>query len=224
MKTCPKCKSHKVIMFDSNNDLCETCNKWFPAVADEPDLKPYNKELITKLADDVWAVAKKLEGSLISEELKTISGCLHNIRANQDTDWYKKFKVKNKEEKMQNMNKKNTLADEMNTITTKVQKIQEENQRKIDKEQENKNKKNGQSRAKEIIAKLPARIKTEAKKGKSCIYEDCWSSSKSGSYMLTTIHQWAQKQGFKTDISYNNEPYNEGGEEHNILTISWKPK
>jgi len=35
MKTCPHCKSHKVITFDSDNDWCERCRKWFPAVAPE---------------------------------------------------------------------------------------------------------------------------------------------------------------------------------------------
>ena len=34
MKTCPECGSHNVIMFDSDNDTCEVCNEWFPAVED----------------------------------------------------------------------------------------------------------------------------------------------------------------------------------------------
>ncbi len=34
MKLCPKCGSNKVIMFDSNNDLCEKCRAWFPAISD----------------------------------------------------------------------------------------------------------------------------------------------------------------------------------------------
>ena len=55
-----------------------------------------DKELITKLADDIWAVAKKIEGSEESNELKKISGCLHDIRAGRDTEWYKTFKVKEK--------------------------------------------------------------------------------------------------------------------------------
>ena len=32
MKECPKCGSNYVIMFDSNNDYCQTCKEWFPAV------------------------------------------------------------------------------------------------------------------------------------------------------------------------------------------------
>lgn len=52
-------------------------------------------ELITKMADDVWAVAKKLEVSTESNELKTISSCLHDIRRGHETDWYKKIEVKN---------------------------------------------------------------------------------------------------------------------------------
>lgn len=31
-KICPLCGSDKVVMFDSDNDLCQTCKKWFPAV------------------------------------------------------------------------------------------------------------------------------------------------------------------------------------------------
>jgi hypothetical protein len=34
MKTCPYCNSHKVIIFDSDNDLCRKCDRWFPAVKD----------------------------------------------------------------------------------------------------------------------------------------------------------------------------------------------
>ena len=59
-----------------------------------------SKELITKLADDVWAVAKSLEDrpgrysedyesyndNLITD-LKTISGCLHDIMAGRKTKW-----------------------------------------------------------------------------------------------------------------------------------------
>ncbi len=36
MKLCPECGSTRVIMFDSDNDLCEKCRKWFPAVGDVP--------------------------------------------------------------------------------------------------------------------------------------------------------------------------------------------
>ena len=28
-KTCPYCGSHKIIMFDSDNDLCQKCNRYF---------------------------------------------------------------------------------------------------------------------------------------------------------------------------------------------------
>lgn len=37
MKTCLKCKSNNVIMFDSNNDYCENCHEWFPALKEEND-------------------------------------------------------------------------------------------------------------------------------------------------------------------------------------------
>jgi putative endonuclease len=29
-KTCPKCGSHKIEMFDSDNDICKKCGEWFP--------------------------------------------------------------------------------------------------------------------------------------------------------------------------------------------------
>lgn len=35
MKICPYCKSRKVITFDSDNDWCERCRKYFPSVAPE---------------------------------------------------------------------------------------------------------------------------------------------------------------------------------------------
>jgi len=37
MKTCPECGSHNVIMFDSDNDFCNQCDNWFPAVKEIPD-------------------------------------------------------------------------------------------------------------------------------------------------------------------------------------------
>ena len=39
MKICPKCGSHKVIIFDADNDLCQDCGKWFPAVAEVATVK-----------------------------------------------------------------------------------------------------------------------------------------------------------------------------------------
>jgi hypothetical protein len=32
VKVCPECGSHKVAMFDSDNDRCSDCGKLFPAV------------------------------------------------------------------------------------------------------------------------------------------------------------------------------------------------
>lgn len=56
------------------------------------------EELIIKLADDVWAVAKILEDKRLYsakegnydliKDLKTISGCLHDLRAGRKTKWY----------------------------------------------------------------------------------------------------------------------------------------
>jgi len=37
MKRCPYCRDNKVILFDSDNDYCEKCERWFPAVAKEED-------------------------------------------------------------------------------------------------------------------------------------------------------------------------------------------
>ncbi len=55
------------------------------------------KELITKLADDVWAMAKRMEENSLStnfnyemiNDLKTISSCLHCLRRDDDIEWYK---------------------------------------------------------------------------------------------------------------------------------------
>ncbi len=37
MKRCPYCKSNRVIVSDSDNDLCPKCNKYFPSVKEEED-------------------------------------------------------------------------------------------------------------------------------------------------------------------------------------------
>jgi hypothetical protein len=37
MKRCPHCKDNKVVIFDSDNDWCPKCERWFPAVAEEED-------------------------------------------------------------------------------------------------------------------------------------------------------------------------------------------
>ncbi len=65
-----------------------------------------SKELITKLADDVWAMAKVLENRPgryneeyedyfhnLTQDLKTTSGCLHDIRAGRRTEWYNNITV-----------------------------------------------------------------------------------------------------------------------------------
>jgi hypothetical protein len=38
VKTCPNCGSNEVEIFDSDNDICKDCDKWFPAVADEKEI------------------------------------------------------------------------------------------------------------------------------------------------------------------------------------------
>ena len=47
MKTCPNCGSHKVRIFDSDNDICSSCKKWFPAVKDIPTKR--EKKLLKEL-------------------------------------------------------------------------------------------------------------------------------------------------------------------------------
>jgi hypothetical protein len=39
LKTCPKCGSHKIIYFDSDNDMCESCKEWFPALGENEPLE-----------------------------------------------------------------------------------------------------------------------------------------------------------------------------------------
>ena len=52
-----------------------------------------NEELITQLADDVWELAVEAEAidGALSQKIKTLSGCLHDIRAGRDTKWYETF-------------------------------------------------------------------------------------------------------------------------------------
>jgi len=38
MKVCPECGSNNIIVFDSDNDLCEDCDKWFPMVAEVEEI------------------------------------------------------------------------------------------------------------------------------------------------------------------------------------------
>jgi len=46
MKICPKCGSFKVIYFDSNNDMCEDCKEWFPALKNIKEPKFNASDLI----------------------------------------------------------------------------------------------------------------------------------------------------------------------------------
>ncbi len=38
MKVCPECGGTKVIMFSPDDDLCQECGKWFPAVKEEKEV------------------------------------------------------------------------------------------------------------------------------------------------------------------------------------------
>jgi len=80
MKLCPECGSNKVIMFDSNNDMCEKCGKWFPAVAEVKcvagcrtyagrEIKhhkdcPFYPESFTKIYDDLLVEHKRFENDI----------------------------------------------------------------------------------------------------------------------------------------------------------------
>ena len=60
--------------------------------------KMNNKDILVKLADDVWAVAKKLGITEESRELKAINTCLYDMASGRKTDWYRDFKIKEKNE------------------------------------------------------------------------------------------------------------------------------
>ncbi len=47
------------------------------------------KSLVKNLANDIWAIAKKIKRfAKIGEDLKTISLCLHDIEGDRKTGWY----------------------------------------------------------------------------------------------------------------------------------------
>ena len=37
MKRCPRCRDNKVVIFDSDNDICHKCSYMFPTVVEEED-------------------------------------------------------------------------------------------------------------------------------------------------------------------------------------------
>lgn len=84
--------THRTISREDIHELTQIIAELFQEI---DDLGNY-KEIIPKLADDVWAVAKELETSTESMKLKTISACLHDIRTGHETKWYEKFEVSEK--------------------------------------------------------------------------------------------------------------------------------
>ena len=65
---------------------------------EEKRKKEMTKQLVTKLANDIWAVAKTLEEEGIFEQannLKTISSCLHDVRTDSNIDWYLNRDIEN---------------------------------------------------------------------------------------------------------------------------------
>ena len=70
MKICPLCGKTKVIIFDSNNDWCNDCQKWFPAV----------KEITDKLTPETiqWYESQIQELSDIKKSFHIICGDITN--------------------------------------------------------------------------------------------------------------------------------------------------
>ena len=84
--------THRTIDRKDIHELTQIIAELFQEI---DDMQTSN-ELLPKLSDDVWAVAKKLEGTDESNELKKISSYLHDIRTGRSTEWYKTFEVKEK--------------------------------------------------------------------------------------------------------------------------------
>ncbi len=86
MKICHKWGSDKVILFDSNNDYCEKCEQWFPAVAEVkclPECQKFtgkeikhNKDCIfypksmSKMYDDLKKENKTLQLEYDGQDIK----------------------------------------------------------------------------------------------------------------------------------------------------------
>jgi hypothetical protein len=59
---------------------------------DKQKEKEVDKDIIAKLADDVFVLAKTNRGSIIGEKLISITQCLYDIRSDRSTQWYKDMK------------------------------------------------------------------------------------------------------------------------------------
>lgn len=114
------------------------------------------------------------------------------------------------------------LAAKMSKITEEINKTKNETAEDIRIKAQAKAKKNGKKWGNEKIKKLHALIKTAARKGESSVSEWCYSDDEAGRWGLTTISQWAETEGFKTEYSRNCEGANEGQDNMDYLTISWK--
>ena len=83
MKLCPKCGSTDVIMFTADDDICQKCRAWFPAIADiechkkcktygEKELRHhkdcfYYPKSFSKMHDD-----EKLKNKQVRKDIKRI--------------------------------------------------------------------------------------------------------------------------------------------------------
>ena len=58
-----------------------------------------NEELLRVLADDTWEIAKNTVNYYQKNNLKSISGCLHDLAAGRDTKWYLETRMQENEQK-----------------------------------------------------------------------------------------------------------------------------
>jgi len=122
MKRCPKCKDNKVVIFDSDNDWCPKCERWFPAVAEEEDkcevgCKHYHggeikhhkdcyfyPESISKMYDDL-----KAENKIFKEALNN----MYFAYANKDEEFPHSFEIKAVNESEELLKIRNKLKDNL---------------------------------------------------------------------------------------------------------------
>jgi hypothetical protein len=109
MKTCPECGSHKVITFDSDNNLCQKCRNWFPSIAEEKckagcrvftggEIRHhkdcvYYTESLSKILDDTEDELKKLKKSagVKGQKESALDGKLIGKLADEVWSVYKKL-------------------------------------------------------------------------------------------------------------------------------------
>ena len=124
--------------------------------------------------------------------------------------------------------KKNKLAEEDHTITTKIKKNQEEGKRIEAEKKEKKINKIVQSRREQRIKDISEQIKKTAENGDSYIRISALWSDSVEMRLYHIIQKWANEQGFELDSSYNEiyEPPHCSddlpSDTRSFLTISWE--